>query len=116
MQVNLELPDSEVENLIRKLQKYEDKVLNEVEARITKGGLRVHREARQDILVDTGRARAATVVSWIIDGGKRMGAVVKTDVNYAIYIERRKPYLYKAFAKERVILIRDLETILRRVK
>lgn len=114
MKVKMTVDDKEIKKLIKKLQKYEKETLDKVEHRIMAGGLKIQREARTDILVDTGRARAATVVSWVKDGGRVMGAVVRTDVNYAIYIERRKPYLYKAFAKEQVLLIRDLKALIRK--
>jgi len=113
MSLKVSISSDEIEGLLKDFRKYGKNKIKEVGKRVIKGGLQIHTEARRDILVDTGRARSSTNLKINRDKGDVIGAEVTTSVNYAIYIERKKPYLYKAFAKERPRFIRDVKRIMK---
>lgn len=114
MQAKISIDDKEIKKLIERFTKYEREKLSQLSKRVVSAGYKVQGEAKTDILVDTGRARSSTLVKFAYSVGDIVGVTIGTYVDYAMQIERRKPFLYKAFAKERVLFIRDLKNILKR--
>lgn len=113
MKVNLTVEDSSIREVIRNINKYDRQANKAAEGAVARNALYLQAEAKQNILVDTGRARRSTNIRWQNKNGFRLGAIVGTFVNYAIFIERQKPYLYPAFNRARTKLLRDLRSIFR---
>lgn len=113
MSVKITIDDREIRKITRNIDKYNRRANKAAEEAVVNNALKAQREAKQNILIDTGRARRNTRVKFQNKNGFRLGAIVGTFVNYAIYIERKKPYLFPAFERARNNLLRDLRRIFR---
>lgn len=69
-------------------------------------------EAKKEVPVKTGRLRASIDSTFSWDGLK---AEVGTNVEYAIPVEFRKPYLFPASDKVKPKYIKELERVLNKV-
>lgn len=99
--------------LAEKFKKISKDVENELEQALMTGGLRVERDAKIKVPVDTGRLRSSIATRLTAEGDSRY-VEVGTNVKYAPYVEYgtskqpAQPFLYPAFAENKQKIFNDI--------
>ena len=99
MGISVKVNRRSIRNVKSNIRKDDNKKKNQL-AKLTISIARaMQRTAKQLILVDTGRAQRNTVIQYGKTGKYVSRFSLTTRVRYAIYIERMKPYMSRAYEK-----------------
>lgn len=103
--INIRMSRQQVIDFDREMQAISKESTAALQRDIARAAINIESDAKRGCPVDTGRLRASIhIVS--LEAGQ--AAEVGTNVEYAPFVEARKPYLYPAAAKYRRKLLDDI--------
>ena len=103
--------------LVKRLRGLPAKLQVKINEEVAKSTVRVQRDARRSVAVDTGRLRSS--IRFDISGDGQIGEIF-TEVEYAAFIEfgtvntDARPYLFPAWNQERPKFIKKISDIVGR--
>jgi len=106
----IKIDTTSLRNVQKDITNYSKKVQSKAKRQVAKSAFNIDRDAKREILVRTGRARASTGTQFKDQG---FSATVATKVDYAIHIERKKPYMSPAAERERPKFIKGMKEALK---
>lgn len=98
-------------NILKKLDNAPNKITAEVQRIFEESAQNIENKAKSTVRVDTGRLKSSIKYRVTNKGKKMIGIIVGSDLYYAIYVERRYPYLFPSAEAEKPILIRKLQNM-----
>jgi HK97 gp10 family phage protein len=113
--ISFKLNNSEIKRAIDNIKAYEIKKKAEIVKQVALSALKIEKDAKLAVVVDTGRLRSSIAVDFKDNG---LGAEVGTNVKYAPYVEfgtskmSAKPFLFPAAEAERQNFLNNLRKIL----
>ena len=101
MQATVYIPDAELQQFLKKLDKASDEVKKKAGFELTATALEIDKNAKAYVPVDTGRLRSSINNQKLTQDG--LNHAISTDVEYSVFVEkgtskqRAQPYLRPAY-------------------
>jgi hypothetical protein len=108
-------------NILRNFPQLNEKMKKGILDALVKTALvDIETPAKQNVRVDTGRLRASIHTEYMghfgdlsIKPTNSLQVIVGTNVEYAVYVERRYPFLFPAFESSRSALISRISDVIK---